>query len=279
MGAIIACTPNTCTEESAAVDSPPVIVITGASRGIGAAAASHLAALDVQLVLTARTERALLDAIASGWTMRHDALLLNGDLTAPESATAWVSSTLARFGRIDALINNAGVIEPLGALADADPEAATANLNINLLAPVRATQAALPALRASMGRIVNVSSGAGLRPVPGWGAYCTAKAGLNNFTRVLAVEEPDIVSVAYSPGMTDTDMQAMIRRDGPDGMPAPVLRRFTEAFEAGGLNSVEDAGRALAALALLAGPELSGEYIAIDDARMQTLSREFERLL
>ena len=107
---------------------------------------------------------------------------------------------------------------------------------------------------------------------PGWGAYDLSKAALNHFTRQLAAEEPNLVSVAFRPGVVDTEMQAEIRSHGREAMPPASYARFVRSFQAGKLLPPEKPGRALAMLALWAPQALSGEYVSWDDPRVEALA-------
>ena len=158
-----------------------------------------------------------------------------------------------------------------GSIADTDPAAWERNLAINLMAPIRLVQVALPHLRRTRGRVINVSSGAAVNPVVAWGAYCVAKAAINHFTRQLAAEEDQITAVALRPGVVDTAMQAKIRQEGADEMPPGDYQRFVRYHQEGELLPPELPGRALAVLALHAPLEWSGEFIPWDADRVQTL--------
>src|SRR5262249_40165607 len=117
----------------------------------------------------------------------------------------------------DALINNAGVIEPIATVADSDPAAWARNIEINLIGAYNPVRALLPRMiKAGGGTIVNVSSGAAVRPLEGWSAYCAAKAGLAMLTRSIALENASdgIRVFGFQPGTTDTDMQVTIRASG-----------------------------------------------------------------
>lgn len=123
------------------------------------------------------------------------------------------------------------------------------------------SKASLPALRSSKGRIVLVSSGAAKKGYSSWGAYGSSKAAANSLVQHLAVEEPDIVSVAVAPGRVDTDMQKQIREQGASGgMDAKVLATFVDAHADGSLNPPEKPSEVIAKLALDATPELSGTF-------------------
>ncbi|MBP7592588.1 MAG: SDR family NAD(P)-dependent oxidoreductase, partial [Chloroflexi bacterium] len=151
------------------------IIITGASRGLGLAAARDAADLGANVVLFARSAEKLeqeAQAIRDGG---GKALAVPGDISQEADCRRVVERTIAHFGRIDALINNAGVIEPIAPLAEASIDAWRQNLLTNVLGPMMLTQAALPYLRQNRGRVINVSSGASTYAIPGWGAYCTAK--------------------------------------------------------------------------------------------------------
>src|SRR5258706_14832283 len=118
------------------------------------------------------------------------------------------------------LINNAGVVEPVGPLANVEARALARNIAVNLVAPMilmtrflRATEGAAP-----VRRIINISSGAGRRPIAGWSAYCAAKAGLDMASRVVALEAPGVEVASLAPGVIDTAMQGVVRgaADFPD---------------------------------------------------------------
>jgi NAD(P)-dependent dehydrogenase (short-subunit alcohol dehydrogenase family) len=191
-----------------------VIIVTGASRGIGAATAAACARSSATVVLAAR-DGARAAAVASSIGPAASARAC--DVTDYAAVEALVAETRERFGRLDALINNAGVIEPIISIADSDPVAWARNLEINLTGAYHAIRAVLPGMiAAGGGTIVNVSSGAAVRPLEGWSAYCTAKAGLHMLTRAIASEtaEQGIRVFGFQPGTTDTDMQVLIRASG-----------------------------------------------------------------
>src|SRR4051812_7669096 len=191
-----------------------VIIVTGASRGIGAAAAIALAKAGATVVLTAR-DKTLTEQVAQaiGPTASAHAC----DVSDYAAVAALVAATKARFGRLDGLINNAGVIEPIASIAASDPAVWARNIEINLTGAYHAIRAVLPGMiAAGGGTIVNVSSGAAIRPLEGWSAYCSAKAGLHMLTRAIALETEGqgIRVFGFQPGTTDTDMQVLIRASG-----------------------------------------------------------------
>ncbi len=249
--------------------STPVVLITGASRGIGAAAARALVRLGARAVLTARSAEALTALARELEGADGEVLALPGDVADPDHADRLVEATLERFGRLDGLIHNAGVLDPIAPVAEAEGEAWRRNWSINLLGPVLLTRAALPALRRARGRVILVSSGAAHHPVPGWGAYCTSKAALHMFGQVLAAEEPDLTVVALRPGVVDTAMQAAIRERGREGMPPEEHARFLRYHREGTLLPPEVPGRILAWLALHAPRAWSGRSFAWDDPELQ----------
>lgn len=249
----------------------PTIIITGASRGLGAAAARCVASAGANVVLNARSGEQL-EAMAQ-FIRDSDgaAVAVPGDISDPKTAEQIVSLTLAHFDRIDGIINNAAVLDPMASIADADPSQWAQNLNINVIGPMLLTQAALPHLRLHLGKVINVSSGAAVSPLPGWSAYCTAKAALTHFTRVLAAEEPSITAVSLRPGVIDTNMQTRIREEGSGHMPKAVHDRFLAYHANGELLPPDLPGQALAFLALYAPHEWSGEFLSWDDDKVQSL--------
>lgn len=194
-----------------------VVIVTGASRGIGAAAAEALAAAGAAVMLTARDGKLAAEVAAGIAAAGGKAASLACDVADYAAVESLVAATTKRFGRPDILINNAGVIEPIATIAHSDPVAWAKNIQINLVGAFNAVRAVLPRMiAAGGGTIVNVSSGAALRPLEGWSAYCSGKAGMAMLTQAIKLEEgPNGIRVfGFQPGTTDTDMQVLIRASG-----------------------------------------------------------------
>jgi len=244
----------------------PVVLLTGASRGIGAGAARALAARGAKLALLARSEEAL-KALAG--ELPTEVLLGALDVTDQEATARFVRQALERFGRLDALVNNAGILGPTGPTAETDLAEWRRAVEVNLLAPLTLTRCALGALRESRGRVIQVSTGAAVQPLPHFGAYCATKAGLTQLARVLALEEPAVTTLCFSPGVVDTGMQEKIRREAAPRMPEPWGRFFLDLPRQGGLQSPESAGLTLAWLALEAPREWSGQMVDGADEKLR----------
>ncbi len=250
--------------------APPVVIVTGASRGIGAAAVQRLLQTGTQVAAVARTPSADRPMFNDGHAAPGRLHPIVADVSDPLVCARVVEETIDVLGPLDALVNNAGILEPLARIAEADPAVWRHNLDVNLLGPFYLSQKAIPHLRRSRGRIVNVSSGAAVKAIQGWSAYSVAKAALTHFTRQLAVEEPAIVSVALRPGVVDTAMQALIRRIGPQAMSDELSVYFQGLKVKGTLLPADVPARAVAWLALSAPPALSGQFIDYDDPRLFT---------
>lgn len=245
--------------------------MTGASRGLGAAAARVAAQMGAHVVISARSATELAQVAAAIEAEGGQVTAVPGDVSVLADCVQMVETAVSHTGRLDALINNAGIIQPIAPIAAADSAAWETLLRINLIGPVQLTRLALPYLRPVKGRIIHVSSGAAVNPVPGWGAYCASKAALNHFSQVLAVEEPDITTLTFRPGVVDTAMQAVIRQEGQTGMPEENYDWFVSLHHEGKLLSPELPARALVALALFAPHAWSGDFVQWDDSRVQTL--------
>ncbi len=251
-----------------------VVVVTGASRGLGMGIALALARMGAGLVLNARDETRLTQVALQAGRLGSQVVTVAGDIAQPETARQLVAAALETFGRLDAVVNNAGVILPIAPVAQAQPEAWERNWRVNLLGPVLLVREALPHLRAQRGRVINISSGAAVRGFPGWGAYCSSKAGLNLFTEVLALEEPEITAIAFRPGIVDTDMQADIRVHGAQGMPEEWHQRFIRYHQEGRLQPPEKIGQMVALLALHAPHEWSGRFLAYYEEPLRSWLQE-----
>ncbi len=199
-----------------------VIVLTGASRGLGAALGHQLLAPHRHLICVARHSNPGLEAAARAAGCKLDYHL--ADLGSPAAAAELATRLCAALPR-DALryvlINNAATVEPIGPADQLAPEAIVAALNLNLAAVMVLTGAFLSAtadLHADK-RVLNISSGAGRRPHWGWSVYCSSKAGLDMYTRCVNAEQATRAHgarlVSLAPGMVDTDMQAQIRDSTP----------------------------------------------------------------
>jgi len=178
------------------------VIITGASSGIGAATARAFAAAGANVVLAARDE-AKLAAVAG--TIAGRALIVPTDVSDPRAIERLVSETVATFGGVDIVINNAGVglAAPVAQISVNDFEQALA---VDLLGPLALTQAALPHMRRDGGQLIYVSSVVGLRALPYLGGYAAAKAALDRLTEALRVELRDsgITVTLVRPGSTRT---------------------------------------------------------------------------
>ena len=219
-----------------------LFIITGASKGIGYALSKQLQSKGKKVIGIART--------------------------LPESAKDFVTADLSETDKLDALIsdlidensegatsftliNNAGMVDPIGLIGGVEAEGITKAIAVNLTAPMILSNAFISKLKdfTELKRIVNISSGAGRNAYEGWGTYCTTKAGLDHFSRVVSLEQAnstnpvDIVSIA--PGIIDTGMQETIRASGEAAF--PLLDQFIHYKEQGLLSSAEQTAEKLIA--------------------------------
>ncbi|MGD9018008.1 MAG: SDR family oxidoreductase [Desulfobacterales bacterium] len=244
---------------------PPSILVTGASRGIGAAIAEWLGRQGAALSLLARDRKALKAVAKSVRNAGGQALAVDGSVSERADCELAVKTAVDAYGRIDGLINNAGILHPLSALADTDPDDWENNIAVNLIGPYTLMRLAIPFLRLTSGRIVNISSGAAAKAIEAWSAYCTAKAGLTHLTAVAALEEPKITIVALRPGVVDTGMQADIRSHGAGAMTTDKMAYFEALHREGRLEPPWVPARSAAWLALAAPAEWSGRFLEYDD--------------
>jgi NAD(P)-dependent dehydrogenase (short-subunit alcohol dehydrogenase family) len=190
------------------------VLITGASRGIGAATARRLAEAGAKVGLMAR-DTASVAALAA--EIGPTARALPGDVASWPAVEGAVATMTRAFGGVDVLINNAGVIEPIAGLDRVDPAAWGMAVDINLKGPLHGIRAVLPGMiRQGGGIVVTVSSGAAHNPLEGWSAYCASKAGAAMLTACLHHEAhlKGIRAIGLSPGTVATDMQKTIRASG-----------------------------------------------------------------
>jgi NAD(P)-dependent dehydrogenase (short-subunit alcohol dehydrogenase family) len=218
--------------------TPPTAVITGASRGLGAALATALSARGWRLVVDGRDADRLAATVA-GLPSPDRVTAVPGDVA---DAAHRAALAAAAGDRLDLLVHNASDLgpSPLPRLADLDPDRFAATLAVNVVAPLALTQALLPALRRAGGRVVSVSSDAAVEAYAGWGGYGASKAALDQLTAVLGAEEPGLRVYAVDPGDMRTGMhQAAFPGEDISDRPLPetvvpaVLRLVEEDLPGG----------------------------------------------
>ncbi|XWW98358.1 hypothetical protein V2A60_006358 [Cordyceps javanica] len=233
-----------------------VFIVSGASKGIGAAVTRHLLGQKHKVVLTARSGDLLERARAE-----HPGQVeyVAGDMADPTVAATLAKIAVDKFGRIDGVVINHGVLENT-ALGDMSVDNFRSMYEINVVSCFAMAKAALPELRKSKGCIVWVSSGAAVKTYQGWGGYGSSKAAINSLSSHLASEERDITSVAIQPGRVDTDMQQLIRDTGSNTMDKAVYDTFVQAKEKGELLKPEQPGNVIARFVASPSKELSGKF-------------------
>lgn len=247
-----------------------LFILTGASRGMGLALARQLLKPGHTVLGISRTPAPELEPLArqAGAALlqwRHDladsaalapqlARWLQDSVSGPQGA-AWASASL---------INNAGVIPRIGPLSQADPADLARALRVGLEAPLLLTAAFLQATEGwtAQRKVLNISSGLGRYPMAAQAAYCAAKAGMDHFTRCLALEEaqkPHGAQVcSLAPGVIETDMQTQLR--GADATAFPDRARFVQLKEGGQLSTPDEA--AARVLAWLARSDFGAQPVA-----------------
>jgi len=190
------------------------VVVTGASRGIGAEAARHFAQAGANVALLARSGDAI-GAIAR--EIGERAVAVTCDVASWSQVKGAIDQAVGRFGRVDVLVNNAGVIEPISMLRNSDPAAWAKAFDINLKGVYHGMRAAVPVMRAQGGgTVITIGSGAAYNALEGWSHYCASKAAALMLTKALHKEEAaaGIRALSLSPGTVATDMQREIKASG-----------------------------------------------------------------
>ncbi|KAJ2823928.1 hypothetical protein FBU31_004128 [Coemansia sp. 'formosensis'] len=247
-----------------------VVVVTGASRGIGRQVCINLLSTHQKLhVVAVGRSQSDLATLTHPWPERLH--IVAGDIA--DSATqAQISALLQALALpVLAVVNNAATVTPTGPLLDTSAAEWTQMLSTNLTAALVLGATCIGALQESRGRIINVSSSASQGPVPGFSAYGMTKAALNYATRALALEYPEVTSVAFYPGVVNTAMNhaaiqaatayAADPRTQPDT--SALMAKLSEPIP------VELPSAIIANLALRADASLSGRYVAYSDDEMR----------
>lgn len=236
-----------------------VVIITGGGTGIGRAAAIQFAGAGARVVIAGR-RAAPLEETAS---ISDRIVPVPADLLLEADLERVIQTAIQRWGRIDVLVNNAGsfVQRPL---AEVDPQTVTDLFATNVLAPSLLSQAALPALKASQGSIVNISSTFGHKAAPMISHYAASKAALEQLTRCWALElAPYRIRVnAVAPGPTETEILTS------SGLPAAVIEQIkqeeSERIPLGRRGTSEDIAAWIVNLANPAAAWVTGQIVAVD---------------
>ena len=186
-----------------------VVLITGGGRGIGAAVAHAFAGVGANLALISRTATEVQKVAAELESFGVKALPLVADVSSYSDVERSVSATLSKFGRIDVLINSAGIYGPIGLLSESDIDAWQRTIQINLLGTVNCLHEVLPhMIRRRKGAIINFSGGGAVNAFPRFSAYATSKAAVVRLTETVAeeVREFNIRVNAIAPGAVNTHL-------------------------------------------------------------------------
>ncbi|KAF9166038.1 hypothetical protein BGX21_001446 [Mortierella sp. AD011] len=252
----------------------PTIIVTGASRGIGRSivllAIKNLGANVVGVARSQESLQQLSSHIENELQLKDRFKFVIGDITAESTAKDVVSLAMNSWsGHIDGLAVNAGVIDPLGTIANTSVSDWKQAFDINFFSVVTLVQHALPALRESKGRVLLVSSGAAVNSYHGWGAYCASKAALKMFGETLAKEEPEVTTVSIRPGVVDTEMQSDIRTKGAGNMVPDQHAKFVNYHTSKELLHPDEPGHVIASLAVKAPNSINGRFFSWNDEELK----------
>jgi NAD(P)-dependent dehydrogenase (short-subunit alcohol dehydrogenase family) len=249
-----------------------ILLITGATSGIGKACALRFAEAGASIAAIGRSQEGLANIADEIEELGARALPIQADLSLEEQAAQVVSKTVEEFGRIDVLVNAAGHISS-GTIEDTPSQAWDAMLNINLRAVFLLMQKALPTIVQTRGNIVNVSSVTGLRAFPGVLAYCVSKAGIDQLTRCAALElaAKGVRVNAVNPGVVVTEIH---KRGGmSDEQYQTFLEHSKQTHPLGRVGEAREIAELILFLASDRASWITGATYSIDGGRAQTCAR------
>ncbi|WP_229672363.1 SDR family NAD(P)-dependent oxidoreductase [Pullulanibacillus camelliae] len=246
------------------------MIVTGASRGLGAAIAEQFMDRGFAVITVARRENEPLKQKAQKLKLSYAHLTCDlSQFDGQQDLTRQLKPTLDKMGDLEALyvVNNAGVVEPVERVGKMSPLEMKRLIDINVLAPMVLTNHLVQLFPTTPLMIVNVTSGAAQHARHGWSAYSSSKAALNVFTETAALESKATGAphtfIAYNPGIMDTDMQGVIRSS--DSQAFQDVERFQEFKEKGMLRSPERVARALVSLVLDNRDIKNGQIYDVND--------------
>lgn len=242
-----------------------VVLITGASSGIGAATAKHFSTLGASLSLTGRNVENL-NKVSAECIGEIPPLLIVAEMSKESDVEQIIDKTIAHFGKLDVLINNAGIIES-GGIDNTSLEQYDKVFNINVRSVYHLTMLAVPFLEKTKGNIVNVSSVTGIRASPGLLAYCMSKTAINQFTECVALDlAPKQIRVnSICPGVIITELH---KRGGlNEEQYAEFLNRCKLTHALGRPGNPEEVAQTIAFAASDSASFITGAIIPVDGGR------------
>ncbi|ETI66111.1 (S)-benzoin forming benzil reductase [Neobacillus vireti] len=245
-------------------------VITGASKGLGEAIAKRLIHEQIAIVSVSRTENKDIKKLALETDLyyKHYSCNLSLEKEVQEVFMEIAHSLYQKEPQEILLFNNAGVVEPIETVGNLDQTPIISNIQVNLIAPILISNLFFNKAQSTNTKIqvINVTSGAAVRPIDGWSVYCSSKAGINMFTQTAALEQVELKTnntiIAFSPGIMDTNMQETIRSSSKTAF--RDLEKFIEYKEKNMLLEADVVADALVDL-VLSGNVESGKVYNIKD--------------
>jgi NAD(P)-dependent dehydrogenase (short-subunit alcohol dehydrogenase family) len=218
-------------------------IVTGHTKGLGAALAHNLLARGVPVLGMARTRA---PDLASAYPGLFEEVEL--DLADSAALSGWLASGALKdyldgTGAV-LLLNNAGMVSPVGPLEEQDPQAVLRAVALNVAAPLALSAAVARASSGAQRRVLHISSGAGRNAYPGWSVYCATKAALDQHARAVALDDQYGIRIcSLAPGVIDTNMQAEIRSTPEERF--PMRQRFVDLKETGSLADPDECAERL----------------------------------
>jgi 3-oxoacyl-[acyl-carrier protein] reductase len=247
-----------------------VAIVTGAGRGIGKATAICLARAGASVVLAARSEAEINGVASEIKELGGRCLAIPTDISDAVQVDHLLVLTLRAFNKVDILVNNAAVVQPLGKVWETSPKAWSRLIQINVMGPYLCARAVLPhMLDRGNGRVINVSSGAADSNLEGASAYTTSKAAMERFSATLAAELADtsVVVTTFRPGIVDTSMQSEIRNTPSHRF--PKVEMWQKWHKTGRLRPAADPAQAIVWLSSPFAQNANGQTFSIDDEIFQ----------
>jgi NAD(P)-dependent dehydrogenase (short-subunit alcohol dehydrogenase family) len=253
-----------------------VAIITGSGRGLGRSFATALAGAGVAVAVVARSADQVAETVAQISAAGGRAIGLPADVSDRQAVAQMVSTVEAQLGPVDLLINNAGIVNPLGPLWTCDPDEWWRSIEINLRSVLLCSHAVLPGMVARRrGRMINIASGAGTVAIPYGSAYVISKTAMIRLTETLALETEayGVAIFAIHPGTVRTAMTEYLAESAPGAKWLPWMKTV---FDEGKDVPVEPTSELVLRLAAGEADQLSGRFISFNDDLTELIERADE---